>query len=132
MQLRNLGVRRDGHDGEAARHCLVGPAEALSQAGKRHRLPILTGNRIGLLAALDHFPVVERGRRYDAASLFAAVSERALIGRCALVGSIVQYGFQDDARFGSGFTVTNIRAMVGGRASICVRFDCRSRPPRMF
>jgi hypothetical protein len=30
---------------------------------------------------------------------FAAVSNRALIGRCALVGSFVQYWFQDGAKF---------------------------------
>src|SRR6516162_9192520 len=56
-------------------------------------------DRVGLLAALDPLPLVKasagtRQRRRARACLnmpdFAAVSERALIGRCALAGSFAQ------------------------------------------
>ena len=66
----------------------------LPQAGERHRLPVLTGDRVGLFAALDHPPFAERVRRHQAASpcqgslehaRFGRVSERALIGRRALL-----------------------------------------------
>ena len=69
-------------------HRLVRPAEALPEGGERQRLAILTGDRIGLLAALDHLPLVERVRRHEAASPgraslnmpdLAAVSERPLL-----------------------------------------------------
>ena len=36
----------------------------LPQPGERHRLPVLTGDRVGLLAALNQTPLIERVGRH--------------------------------------------------------------------
>ena len=69
VQFVHFSVGRGRHDSEAAMHGLIRPAEAFPNACEGQRLSVLPRDRMGLLAAFDHLPLIERVRVHDAAPL---------------------------------------------------------------
>jgi hypothetical protein len=67
VELIHLGVRPRRHDCEATMLRFIRPAEALPDACEGKWPSVLPRDRVGLLAAFDHLPLIECIRVHDAA-----------------------------------------------------------------
>ena len=130
-----------------AQHAAIRPAETFPDAGKRHRLSILPGDGVGLLAALHDPPFVEHVRWHDAPAPgersaerrpdFATVSARALIGVATASVSRCHHRTRPHCSRSrwrspvSGWRRTTGASCVGARFHVGAKFGSGFRVPKM-